>query len=132
MPKGGKSSGDYEGWLLRTLDKAEDLAFAHNAADWQNFVETKTQDYHGLGVSGGQADAIGTTLRDLALEMQEDVGIMSSVQPIRGAGGVRFRDLTGEFGRKGTWVAADKIRARVMDELDARVVAAKYLRRGAR
>lgn len=137
MPKGGKSSGDYEGWLLRTIDRPEDLAYARDASDWHDFMASKTQDYHGMGVSGGQTDAIAGTLRDLALDLQKDTGFEVSEQrgrqsllPIAGAGGIRFRDMTGEFGRKGTWVSADKVRGRIMDELDARVQSAKAARRG--
>jgi len=51
--KGGKgkkkSGGDYDGWILRLIDKVEDLAYSFNLQKWLDFAESKImpkQKYH--------------------------------------------------------------------------------------
>lgn len=125
MPKGGKSSGDYEGWLLRLLDKPENLYYAFDEETWMEFAEQKMQDYFGQGLTGGQLGAI-EDLRERALALQKDIGISAEVMPsLRGAGGQRIRDMAGEYGRKGAWVSAAKVQAKITGEIDARVAEAK-------
>ena len=36
-----KKGGDYEGWLLRLIDKVEDIGFSFNLGKWIKFAESK-------------------------------------------------------------------------------------------
>ena len=42
MPKGKKpKKGDYEGWILRLIDKVEDIEHSFNEKKWLDFAERK-------------------------------------------------------------------------------------------
>lgn len=139
MPKGGKSSGDYEGWFLRMIDRAEDLSFAMDKDEWIEFCESKVMAYReAQGVeetaTTGSQRSRYEELRELAMDFQRDIGLRSERLP-RLAGSIkhRYRDLTGEFGRKGAWVSAKKIQGRIMAEVavrEAEIKRKKYKTRG--
>jgi len=55
MTKGKKSGGDYEGWILRLIDKAEDLLYSFNVKKWLDFAESKITPLQGYHLTRQQA-----------------------------------------------------------------------------
>lgn len=109
MPKGGKSGGDYEGWLLRILKDPENLAYTYTDAEWLDFAGQQIEDYHGLGITGSQAAAL-EDLRQIARGMQAKIGVSAEIhEALDGDIKIRYRDMAGEFGKKGTYVKPHKV-----------------------
>ena len=65
--------GDYEGWILRLIDKPEDLLKSYTVEDWLKFAAGKIEDFTGQGITKGQ---IGSLLeyRNQAFELPQELG----------------------------------------------------------
>ena len=91
--KKGTSSGDYEGWLLRSIENPEELFFARQSTEWLKFIGSKSFDYNGAVVSKAQQAAINE-MRDMVSNIGSDFTkpMRSEVVPI-------YRDRRGHFAK---------------------------------
>jgi hypothetical protein len=95
MTKGKKKSGgDYEGWILRLIDKPEDIVFSYSLIDWLKFAAEKIGGTSGQGITKGQIGAL-SEYRNLAFELPQDIGI--SVREV-----TRYRDAKGRWSKEPT------------------------------
>jgi len=125
-----KSSGDYDGWILRLIDNVEDLTFMYDLQSWLGFAANKIVERQGYDLTSAQIETIADK-RDLAFEVIPD---KLSVRPeyitrYRGPGGrfttgkevtataetrTRYRNVERAYGQKtGTMVSKDKINAEI-------------------
>lgn len=81
--------GDYEGWILRLIDKPEDILFAFAEISWLKFAAEKIEAEHGQGITKGQIDAL-LEYRDKAFMLPEDLGYGIKRE-------VRYRDAKGRW-----------------------------------
>ena len=130
MPR-GKSSGDYEGWLLRMLDSAEDLRYAQDEEEWLMFCVDKIRgEFPDAPITMSQVDAV-EEMRERALAIQHEFGVVATqeFEGLRGDIKHRYRldaSMAKEFGqRAGTYVAAWKVEARIEELIDSRLQIAK-------
>jgi len=125
-----KSGGDYDGWILRMIDKIEDLQFMYNLQDWLEFAADKITDKQGYELTDRQIRVLDEK-RDLSFEVIPD---RLSIRPefivrYRGEGGrfttkkevtatpetrTRYRNVGKAYGQKtGTMVAKAKINEQI-------------------
>lgn len=94
MAKKKKSSGDYDGWILRLIDKVEDIGFSFNSQKWLDFARTKIlgSDY------GPTAGKLTKSQRDSLLEMAGQVWEVGPTKlNIIPEYVTRYRDRAGRF-----------------------------------
>lgn len=64
-----KSSGDYDGWIFRLIDRIEELRFSFDLQKWLDFAECKILDSEYAPVSGklteAQKDALSERRGDI-------------------------------------------------------------------
>ncbi len=122
---GKKSGGDYDGWILRLIDKVEELNYAANLSDWWTFAESKINGREVNPQTYSLTDAQKEVLAEKRLDIVFDVipnklGI-GFERPFRGTDIVRFRNTSGGYGqRKGTWVSAAKLNASITEQKEAK------------
>ena len=94
--KKGTSSGDYEGWLLRSIENPEDLFFASQSTAWLRFIGNKSYDFNKVPISKGQQAAIAS-MRDQVFEFTKNFAV-----PIRYEVVTQYRDSRGHFAKANT------------------------------
>ena len=65
--------GDYEGWILRLIDKAEDIRHSYNMIEWLKFAAEKIEEASGQGITKGQIASL-EEYRGLAFELPMELG----------------------------------------------------------
>jgi len=92
-----KSGGDYDGWILRLIDKVEDLQYMFDLQAWLDFAASKITDRQGYDLTPGQIEILGEK-QDMVFEVIPDKLSLNIeyVTRYRGRGG-RFttRDVPG-------------------------------------
>lgn len=81
--------GDYEGWILRLIDKPEDILFSFSQISWLRFAADKIEEATGQGITKGQIDSL-LEYRDRAFMLPEEIGY-------RIQRSVRYRDERGRW-----------------------------------
>lgn len=59
--------GDYEGWVLRMIDKPEDILFSSNDRDWIKYASDK------IGLTGKRIDVL-LDYRDRVYRLPDEMG----------------------------------------------------------
>ena len=122
MTKGKKKGGDYEGWVLRLIDKIEDLDFALSQQSWLEFAESKIEDLQGYPLTGRQEGAL-KDYRMLAFDVPKSLGATyETYSKLSGVKKTRYRDTEGKWGKKGTWVSASKINAYLAEQKSGKAI----------
>lgn len=104
-------SGDYEGWILRLIEKMEELDFALSKQSWLEFAEEKIEPLQGYPLTGRQ-ERILEEFRVLAFKVPEAMGgTYERFRKLKGPKKARYRDTEGRWGKKGTWVSAANMNA---------------------
>jgi len=85
-----RKSGDYEGWILRLIDKIEDLKFSLDMRSWLDFAAEKIAAEHGYDITETQI----AKLTDLRFDVGEVVADRVSVDVEYRT---RYRDSKGHF-----------------------------------
>ena len=86
-----KKGGDYEGWILRLIDKIEDLKFSFTLQDWLNFASDKIEPRQGYDLTDRQKASLNEYRAVARDRVEAKTGI--KVQ-----GGFRYRSaITGKF-----------------------------------
>lgn len=117
---GKKKGGDYDGWILRMVEKAEDIEYANAEQAWLDFASKMIEKAYGYSPTAAQLDVLAER-RDLVFTLPAEVGYNRvEYEGLRGSSKQRYRDLTGEFGRKGAWVSQAKIDAALEAKLEAK------------
>lgn len=96
MPKGnrGKRKPDYAGWILRTIEKREDLLFAYGNSDiWTQFVNSKVMPRQGYELTPAQKSAL-LDLQNKAQDIPRKLGFKVEFK-------TRYRDA------RNRWTRAD-------------------------
>ena len=110
MPKGKKSGGDYDGWIMRLIEKVEELGYASNLADWWAFAESKIMPVQGYALTENQKVALADRRIDFVLDIIPNKLGVTFERPFRDPDIIRYRDVAGAYGqKKGTWVSKAKI-----------------------
>lgn len=89
MPKGKRSDPDYEGWIIRTLDKPENLRYTRTNAGWLRYAAKMIEPRQGYKLTPSQKQKIGE-LRDRARAIPGIFGVRDEYP-------ARFRDKGGRF-----------------------------------
>lgn len=84
----GKGS-DYEGWILRMIDKAEDIVYSYSVTDWLKFAADKIEQQTGQGITKNQIGAL-LDYRDRVFNLPDELGF--SVNRV-----TRYRDEKGRW-----------------------------------
>jgi len=122
MPKGKKSGGDYDGWIMRLIEKVEELGHASNLADWWAFAESKIAPAQGYALTESQKVALADRRIDFVIDIIPDKLGVTFERPFRDPGVIRHRDVTGAYGqKKGTWVSKAKINESIARQKEAKV-----------
>ncbi len=86
--------GDYDGWILRLIDKAEDILHSTTMAGWLAFAVEKIEAYSGVSITKAQVDVLKEK-RDLVFELPEEMGIFLRTV-------TRYRDSRGRWSKEPT------------------------------
>ena len=86
--------GDYDGWILRLIENAEDILYSYSEVEWLKFAAGKIEAYSGHGITKSQIDAL-SEYRSKAFELPEQlgIGIVSKI---------RYRDDKGRWTKQVT------------------------------
>jgi len=110
MAKKGKG-GDYEGWVLRLIEKMEELDFALSQKSWLDFAAEKIEPLQKYPLTDRQVGIL-EEYRVLAFKVPEALGgTYESFSKLKGPVKARYRDTEGRWGKKGTWVSAANMNA---------------------
>ena len=86
--------GDYDGWILRLLDKPEDILHSFSQLDWLEFAAEKIEAATGQGITRGQIQALAEN-RDKAFELPSSSGFAIGET-------TRYRDAKGRWSKEPT------------------------------
>jgi len=124
-----RKSGDYEGWILRLIDKIEDLQYSLNLRSWLDFAAEKISKEHGYDITEPQV----AKLADLRFDVNEMVGgrvnvsveyktryrlkgrfVSEAVPGAKAESVIRYRNVSKSYGqRTGTMVKPERIDAEI-------------------
>lgn len=99
--------GDYDGWILRLLDKAEDILYSYSEADWIKFAVAKIEEASGHSITKSQI-AVLSEYREKVFQTAQDAGF--TVREV-----TRYRDAKGRWSKEPTARAETKIVYRESD-----------------
>ena len=86
--------GDYDGWILRLIENAEDILYSYSEIEWLKFAAGKIEAYSGKGITKNQIDAL-SEYRSKAFELPESLGLGVVSK-------VRYRDDKGRWTKRVT------------------------------
>ena len=85
-----KSSGDYEGWILRTITESEDLIALRSEVEFARVMSRKHYAFHKRAVTGTQQGQFQVMYQDRVKQIFQNFGV-------RAANPTRYRDRFGHF-----------------------------------
>jgi hypothetical protein len=86
--------GDYEGWVLRLIEKPEDIVTSYSMLTWLEFAAEKIEAFSGQGITKRQIAALESN-RDTVFELPAKLGLR--IVPV-----TRYRDARGRWTREKT------------------------------
>lgn len=108
----GTPEEELEDFARRMIDEIEDFDQIGTAQDWQDFIRGKFLDKTGRELTEGQLTALEFGRMPL-MEFREQVGLHGETPFVTRPEVVRYRDTTGIFQKKGTWVSRAQAAARI-------------------
>ena len=94
--------GDYDGWILRLIEKPEDIIKSFSQIDWLKFAAEKIEAYSGQGITKGQIGAL-IDYRNVAFDLPKDLGF--KIDQV-----TRYRDTKGHWAKAGKSYTVNVIR----------------------
>ena len=94
-----QSGGDYDGWILRLIERAEELKFSFSEAEWLEFAASKIVPRQGYDLTTAQLDVLSEKRGVVFEEIPQRLGIKFE-QPTRYRAvktGVFVREKDGYF-----------------------------------
>lgn len=118
---GGTPEEELEAWAMRMFDDVEDFWEAETEEQWRAFVEGKIMaaehapvTWHGLQACLDAAERVRQDIFEQIPAIKTELG-MESAFTTDLSRFIGYRDTTGEFQRKGTFVSRAQIAARLQD-----------------
>ncbi len=122
-----KGHADYDGWILRLIEKGEDITFSYSMMDWLAFAKDKIEGYHGATLTDAQIDILSDKFNDGEIwQTIEDKTEIRIERPFRYKGQITLRDLnTGRFTSK---EKVNQALSQLKTSRDMEVKTGKYVR----
>lgn len=72
-----RGHSDYDGWILRLIDKLEDIMFTSTLNKWLDFARDKIEKYHGAELSDSQVETLMDKYNSGAIwdKIETDAGV---------------------------------------------------------
>ena len=88
-----RKESDYEGWVFRLIEKAEDITHSYSMLDWLKFAANKIQSQYNVGITVKQIEVL-SEYRNLVFDIPQEVGISIEQK-------TRYRDAQGHWATSG-------------------------------